>query len=196
MKKSAARSGVGKSPARLHVTIWAQTGRAHVKFLQAKLKAAHKMLSPSLGNLSVALVGEESMRDLHSKYMQKPNATDVLTFEMGHDPRGRITAGEVVICVPVAQRQAAMHIAQNPAQDMPLRRLRAIQKKHDPVARELLLYALHGMLHLCGFDDKTEAGFQVMHRKEDQILTRLGVGPVFRQKRQSSTGRNKKSGAG
>ena len=44
---------------------------------------------------------------------------------------------------------------------------------------ELLLYAAHGVLHLCGLDDRTAAGFREMHRKEDEILTRLGVGPVF-----------------
>ena len=35
------------------------------------------------------------------------------------------------------------------------------------------------MLHLCGFDDRTDAGFAAMHRTEDQILTAIGVGPVF-----------------
>ena len=60
----------------------------------------------------------------------------------------------------------------------------------------LLLYALHGMLHLCGFDDRTAAGFKRMHGTEDRILTRLGVGPVFapagkparRRRRRDSTG--------
>jgi probable rRNA maturation factor len=42
-----------------------------------------------------------------------------------------------------------------------------------------LLYSLHGMLHLCGFDDRTEPDFRRMHQTEDEILTRLGVGPVF-----------------
>ena len=35
------------------------------------------------------------------------------------------------------------------------------------------------MLHLCGFDDRTDAGFAAMHRTEDQILTQIGVGPAF-----------------
>ena len=38
---------------------------------------------------------------------------------------------------------------------------------------------MHGVLHLIGFDDRTAAGYRKMHRKEDEILTRLGVGPVF-----------------
>jgi len=34
-------------------------------------------------------------------------------------------------------------------------------------------------LHLCGFDDRTDRQFSRMHAMEDQILTRLGIGPVF-----------------
>jgi hypothetical protein len=35
------------------------------------------------------------------------------------------------------------------------------------------------MLHLCGYDDRTDAAFAAMHRTEDRILSQLGVGPVF-----------------
>jgi hypothetical protein len=66
----------------------------------------------------------------------------------------------VVICVSVGRRAAVA--------------------RGIPIAHELLLYALHGMLHLCGFDDRTGRAFRAMHAKEDEILTRLGVGPVFR----------------
>jgi len=52
---------------------------------------------------------------------------------------------------------------------------------------ELLLYALHGMLHLCGFDDRTDRGFRTMHRREDDILTALGFGPVFAAQPKSSS---------
>ena len=43
-----------------------------------------------------------------------------------------------------------------------------------------LLYALHGLLHLCGFDDTTPRGYSQMHGKEDQLLTELWIGSVFR----------------
>jgi hypothetical protein len=47
------------------------------------------------------------------------------------------------------------------------------------VRDELLLYAVHGMLHLCGYDDRTDRDFAAMHRREDHILSRLGVGAIF-----------------
>jgi rRNA maturation RNase YbeY len=85
----------------------------------------------------------------------------VLTFPIDEDSRGRPTAGEVYVCIPEAHRQA---------------RLRAANPR-----TEVLLYALHGMLHLSGFDDKTKYGYRRMHRTEDDILNRLGVGRVFSQ---------------
>jgi ssRNA-specific RNase YbeY (16S rRNA maturation enzyme) len=48
-----------------------------------------------------------------------------------------------------------------------------------PPRMELLLYALHGMLHLSGFDDRTDRDFALMHRTEDSILESLGFAPVF-----------------
>ena len=157
----------------LHIT--ARAGKPHAAYLRRKLRAAHAALKPPLAELSLALVGDAEMSHLHQQYLNIPGPTDVLTFPLDLDRRGRPLSGEVVVCVPEARRQA---------------RLSATL-----VERELLLYALHGMLHLCGFDDRTAAGFQKMHRTEDQILTRLGVGPVFapparphRQSPRDSTG--------
>jgi probable rRNA maturation factor len=99
------------------------------------------------------------MSKLHAQFMGIEGPTDVLTFPLEDDARGRVTAGEVVVCVPEARRRAKDH-------------------KERP-ERELLLYALHGMLHLSGYDDRTAADFRRMHRTEDKILTQLGIGPVF-----------------
>ena len=117
------------------------------------------MLPSALVELSVALVNDARMSQLHERFMGIEGPTDVLTFELEHDARGRVTAGEVVVCVPEARRQA---------------RHRGIELR-----MELLLYALHGMLHLCGFDDRTDRGFRTMHRREDDILTSLGFARVF-----------------
>jgi probable rRNA maturation factor len=109
--------------------------------------------------MSVALVGDRRMGVLHEGFMGIAGATDVLTFELDHDARGRVVAGEVVVCVPYAVREA--------------------KRRGVEARKEVLLYALHGMLHLCGFDDRTDRDFAIMHRREDEILKRLGVGIVF-----------------
>lgn len=144
---------------RLDLHITATTGREHVPFLRKKLLSAHGLLDTPLRELSLALVGDARMSDLHNRYLGIAGPTDVLTFELDHDTRGRVTAGEVVICVPEARRQVRGHRME--------------------VRNELLLYALHGMLHLSGFDDTTGLGYRKMHEMEDKVLTRLGIGAVF-----------------
>jgi probable rRNA maturation factor len=144
-------------PLDLHIT--ATTGHEHVPFLRKKLRAAHGLLPAHLRELSLALVGDARMSALHRRYRGIAGPTDVLSFELDHDRRGRVTVGEVVICVPQAVRQSRRH--------------------GNRIADELLLYALHGMLHLSGFDDTTGPGYQKMHAMEDKVLTRLGIGAVF-----------------
>jgi probable rRNA maturation factor len=122
-----------------------------------------------LREVSIALVDDGQMAELHAQFLGIAGPTDVLTFELEHDKQKRVIAGEIVICIPEARRQARA----------------AAVKTGD----EVLLYAIHGMLHLSGFDDRTERGFCAMHRREDQILTALGVGPVFNRPHPSRTRR-------
>ena len=143
----------------LDIVINAQLGCAYAAFLRRQLRRAHAILSPPLRELSVALVNDVRMGELHEQFMGIKGPTDVLTFELDHDARGHVTSGEAIVCVPEARRQA--------------------KERGIELRMELLLYALHGMLHLCGFDDRTDLGFRTMHRREDDILTQLGFGPVF-----------------
>jgi probable rRNA maturation factor len=144
----------------LHLTITRLVSGPSTALLEKHLLKAHRLLGSPLRDLSIAIVGRPLMKQLHQRYMNDPNSTDVLTFELEKDKLGRTLAGEIVICLPVA-RQAA-------------------QRRKIPVTHELVLYALHGMLHLGGWDDRTVAGYRAMHEKEDQILIQLGIGPVFR----------------
>jgi probable rRNA maturation factor len=128
-------------------------------YLRRYLPQARRLLKTPLMELSVALVGDRRMSELHEQFMGIAGPTDVLTFELEHDARGQVVAGEVVVCMPHA--------------------VRAARRSGMAVRKEVLLYALHGMLHLCGFDDRTDRDFVRMHQREDDILKRLGVGAVF-----------------
>lgn len=168
--------------AKLTLHVHAQLGRAHLPFLRRNLRRAYALIAPPLRELSLALVNDARMARLHQQFMNIPGPTDVLTFELDHDSRGNVTCGEVVICVPEARRQA--------------------KQRGIELRMELLLYGLHGMLHLCGFDDRTGRGFRTMHRREDDILTALGFGPVFAAQpahtdpaRRTGTGRRRNGAA-
>ncbi len=89
--------------------------------------------------LSVVLVDETAMEQLHVQWMDEPGPTDVLSFPMdelrpgteGEDsPPGLL--GDVVLCPQVAARQA--------------------RTAGHSTAEELLLLTAHGILHLLGYD--------------------------------------------
>ena len=147
------------NPFKFKLEFTAETGEEFVPFVRKHLLAARWLIDPALKEMSVALVDDKRMSELHEQFMGVAGPTDVLTFPLETDKRRRVTAGEVVVCVPEARRAA--------------------KKVGTDARREVLLYALHGMLHLCGFDDRTDRDFERMHAKEDEILTRLGVGRVF-----------------
>jgi len=143
----------------LHLTIFATAARQCVPTLRRGLTGAHRILRSPLRDLSLAIVPGRQMALLHGEFLRRTGPTDVLTFELDHDARGRVVGGEIVVCSTLAKA-------------------RARQLGH-PLSHELLLYAIHGLLHLSAFDDRTDSAFAAMHAKEDEILTRLGIGPVF-----------------
>src|SRR5688572_9095209 len=141
------------------LTISTPTGAAHSPFLREHLRRARPLISSRLRDLHIILVTNQRMADLHRRFLGLKGPTDVITFPIELDPKGRPLCGEVYVCVPYARAQA--------------------QQRNIPLQHELLLYALHGMLHLSGYDDRTHRDFLKMHRKEDQILQKLGIGNVF-----------------
>ena len=141
------------------ITLTCEVGEEHKAFLESQLQAACDMIADPPQELSVAVIDGDTMSRLHERFLGKPQQTDVLSFPLAQDATGQVVEGEVVICLPVAEREAAV--------------------RRHPVEHELLLYALHGVLHLCGYDDLEESSNAVMHEKEDHIMRQLGLGPVF-----------------
>ena len=141
------------------ISVTCDVGEEHADFLEDRLRAAWPLVEAAPRVLSLAVVDGETMARLHEQFLGQAGPTDVLTFELEHDANGRVTEGEVVVCLPVAAEQAA--------------------RRGHAVERELLLYAVHGLLHLGGHDDLDDAGYARMHDKEDEILAALGVGTVF-----------------
>ena len=108
------------------------------------------------------------MAELNDRHLMHDGPTDVLTFDLQDsdeiktgdldDPTS--IEGEIVVSVETAAREAA-------------------RRGHDSDA-EAALYVVHGTLHLLGYDDADEEDAAAMHAVEDDILTAVGVGPVYR----------------
>jgi probable rRNA maturation factor len=104
--------------------------------------------------ISVAFVDNPTIHRLNKRYLNHDEPTDVLSFPLS-EPNTKRLAGELVIGVEVAQGQAQ-------------------ERGHD-VQQELALYVIHGLLHLCGYDDEDDEAAQEMRRRERHYLTALGL---------------------
>ncbi len=104
--------------------------------------------------ISLAFVDNPTIHQLNRRYLQHDEPTDVLSFPLSEAGAKKL-AGELVLGVEVAQAEAA-------------------ERGHD-VQIELALYVIHGLLHLCGEDDKSPDAARRMRQRERHYLTKLGL---------------------
>jgi probable rRNA maturation factor len=130
----------------------------------------------AVGTLGVAIVDDGEIRRVHREFLGKDTTTDVISFRLDGDRPGEhdTTFGEVVVSVDTALREA--------------------RRRKLPPDRELALYAIHGTLHLVGFDDHSPADRRRMRRVERRYLEQYdesakapGSGPVDPSANRSST---------
>ena len=116
------------------------------------------------GEVTVALVSDGRMRALNRSFRGKDYATDVLSFPTTAPQHGAGKAdylGDIVIATGVARRQA--------------------EEAGHPVGTELRILALHGLLHLLGYDHETDDG--QMARVERKLRRRAGLGEGLTERR-------------
>ena len=104
--------------------------------------------------ISLAFVDNPTIHRLNREHLGHDEPTDVLSYPYS-DAKAKKLAGELVIGAEVALAQAK-------------------ERGHD-VQAELALYVVHGMLHLCGYDDRDEAASREMREKERHYLAKLGL---------------------
>lgn len=100
------------------------------------------------GQVVVAFLDEESMRDVKRKFFNVDALGDVVSFFYGEDPDG--VWGEVLVCVPVACETS--------------------KNRGVPLSEELAFLVVHGLLHLFGYDDSTPQGYEEMLRRGEALL--------------------------
>ncbi|MFW3582482.1 rRNA maturation RNase YbeY [Staphylococcus caprae] len=113
--------------------------------------------------LSVTFVDKDEIQNINKVYRDKDKVTDVISFALEEDepeidmndleiPR---VLGDIIICTDVAQEQAESY--------------------GHSFERELGFLALHGFLHLLGYDHMTEDDEKEMFGRQDAILNSYGL---------------------
>lgn len=113
--------------------------------------------------VQVVLCSEGALTSLHERFLDDSTPTDVITFDLGEDGDDAPSA-EIYVSVDMAKRVAAEYL--------------------QSVENELLLYVVHGTLHLCGFDDHEEDERRRMRLAEAAVFEALGV-PFDRARHES-----------
>jgi len=103
--------------------------------------------------ISLAIVDDATIHTINRDFLQHDFATDVITFALGDE--GGPVEGEIVASAETARTVAASHGV--------------------TAADELLLYVIHGVLHLAGYDDLSPEPRRQMRAREQHYLAELGL---------------------
>ena len=104
-------------------------------------------------DLVLCLVSDSRMREYNRRFRRRNEPTDVLSFagDGVADEQGRVHLGDILISVSSAARQA--------------------RERHHSLVRELKILALHGYLHLLGYDHERDSGqMGRLQRKAERLL--------------------------
>jgi probable rRNA maturation factor len=121
-------------------------------------------------SISIALVDDATIHAVNRRHLGHDWPTDVISFRLS-DADDPTLAGELVVSAETASATAR-------------------EVGTAPLA-ELALYVVHGLLHLCGYDDHADADVVAIRRREAEIMAGEGLTHTF-----APTGNDEPRGAG
>lgn len=136
-----------------------------IKQLEALLNFAAKREEVEDGSeLSVTFVSNEKIREINKEYRDKDYPTDVISFALEELGEGELEIsggdlprilGDIIISVQKAEEQASEY--------------------GHSFQREMGFLAVHGLLHLLGYDHETEEEEKVMFNRQRDLLNEFGL---------------------
>ena len=131
---------------------------ANLKLKKSELTKALNLAATSIGynrentKINILITDDKTIAKFHEKFLKDGTPTDVITFPMEEiDPETtEFVLGDLMISKETAIREA--------------------RQRKIPIQKELILYAIHGFLHLNDFDDHSVKDRKKMHAKQNQIL--------------------------
>ena len=108
-----------------------------------------------MGDLTLVLTGDKKIKALNKQFRGIDLPTDVLSFPTESRQKGAHYLGDVIISVPRAKDQA--------------------KEAGHSLNEELALLAVHGVLHLLGYDHSDLSGKAAMWKAQGAILRELGI---------------------
>ncbi len=121
---------------------------ADEEFVVKWVKESIKSLGCALGELSFIFCSDEYLKKINVKYLNHDFFTDVITFDYSNE---KLLFGDIYISTDRVKENAKTY--------------------NSSFNQELFRVIIHGVLHLCGFNDKTEEEKTLIRNKEDEFLS-------------------------
>lgn len=140
------------------ITIFNQQKDAKISasFMKKAVTAALAFHHVLCDEVAIHFVTNRRMCQMHGEFFDDPSPTDCMSFPYDQEQEGGyFFLGEIFVC----PKQAQMHV----------------DKHGGDLHNEILLYVVHGLLHLLGYDDMNVATRKVMRRQEKRLMKHLGL---------------------
>ena len=117
------------------------------KFIEAAFRKEKKKLSI----LNYIFCTDKDLLEINQRYLKHDYYTDIITFQLSE--KGGPVEGEIYISVDRVRENSAV--------------------LKEALRRELLRVIFHGVLHLCGYKDKSQEERKAMEKKEDLLIKKF-----------------------
>ena len=115
--------------------------------LSTWIKNAVNSLGYIVGDLNVIFCSDECLKEINIKYLNHDYYTDIITFDYCVE---KIVSGDLYISIDRVKENSKIF--------------------NESFINELNRVVIHGVLHLCGYNDKTEADQKIMRNLENKYL--------------------------
>ncbi|MDR0386272.1 MAG: rRNA maturation RNase YbeY [Prevotellaceae bacterium] len=122
------------------------------RIVKSQIKSLIEMENKTAGDLCFIFCSDDILLDMNKKHLNHDYYTDVITFDYTSD---NTISGDIFISIDRVSENAG--------------------KFGTSFDRELDRVMYHGVLHLCGYDDKSENDRRTMREKEDFYLNMLSI---------------------
>ncbi|NLY79223.1 MAG: rRNA maturation RNase YbeY [Lysinibacillus sp.] len=142
-----------------------EVSEEHIELVENLLLHAAKVENIGDAEVSITFVTNEEIHRINREYRQKDEPTDVISFALEEMGEGEVAIvgqdlprvlGDIIISIDRTREQA--------------------EEFGHSFERELGFLAVHGLLHLLGYDHMTEEEEKVMFSKQEEILSSFGLG--------------------
>ena len=120
-----------------------------------------------VGAINYIFVDDERILEINRQFLQHDYYTDIITFDY---TQGRIISGDLYISLDTVHTNAEQLAPQVPLKEGCTSREKLLPLMEEPERTELLRVIIHGVLHLCGINDKGPGEREVMEACEDKAL--------------------------